>query len=1176
MNHTDFVHLHVHTKYSLLDGALRLDDLLRKAKEDKLPALAITDHGNMFGAVEFYNAAMKSEVKPILGCEVYVAQKSRFNREGKGARAAGHHLLLLIMNEIGYRNLCRLVTAGYTEGHYYKPRIDKAILRECNQGLIAMSACLKGEIPSLLVQDDRAKALSIAAEYAELFDDKRFYLEIQENGIPEQEKANQGVRDIAAELSLPLVATNDCHYLRREDARAHEVLLCIQTGKTLDDENRMKFTTDQFYLRSPQEMAELFSDVPEALANTIEIAERCNFEFEKEIYHFPVFKLPEGETPLSYLRDLARTGLDRRLEALRKGREGEIDEGPYRARLDEELRTIEEMVKKVDFASYFLIVSDFINHAKNEGIPVGPGRGSAIGSLVSYALGITDVDPLQYNLLFERFLNPERVSMPDIDIDFCKDKREKVIQYVSEKYGGSSNVAQIITFGTLSARAAVRDVGRVMGVAYNEVDKIAKLIPETLGIKIADAIGKEPRLRELKEKDPKVAELLELALGVEGVARHASTHAAGIVISDKPLLEYLPLYKDPKSDPDDHDDVVTQYSMKNVEDIGLIKFDFLGLKTLTVIEQAVQMIRKHHDPEFDLQRIPLDDAETYKLIGRGATGGVFQLEGTGIKEKLVQLRPETFTDLIGMVALYRPGPLGSGMDRTFIKRRHGLEEPTYILPQLKEILEETYGVIVYQEQVMKIANVVANFSLGQADLLRRAMAKKKPEEMEEQKKFFLAGAAENKIQKEKAEELFNHIDHFAGYGFNKSHSVGYALISFQTAYLKAHYTREYMAALMTADRDNTDKILRYYKECKDMGIKVLPPDVNESRSDFTVVPDGIRFGLAAVKNVGTSAIESIIDTQKEEPFKSFYEFCERVDLRKVNKRVVESLIKCGAFDSFGSARAQLYEAHDKAIELGAQIQRDRQDGQANMFALFGQDTKAGVARVELPDVEEWPEKERLTNEKEVLGFYISGHPLVRYEMEIWSKSTATTLEAASLPSGREVSIGGVKSSIKEHTSKKTGKKMAFITLEDLHGLIEATVFSDIYSKRYDIMNSDDPIVIEGRVEKESERGAKILASDVLPLSEAKERSAGSAVHFNLDTTGLTAAQLLDLRDILKRFPGACKAYLRLSVPDVSYTVIELPDRLRVGPSQEMSEEVQRLFGTNVMSFSSGSRGKFYA
>ncbi|MCW8860050.1 MAG: DNA polymerase III subunit alpha [Deltaproteobacteria bacterium] len=1155
MEHSNFVHLHLHSQYSLLDGAIKLGELVTRAKEFKMPAVAVTDHGNMFGAVEFYSKAMSGGIKPIVGCEVYVAPGSRFTKSSaRGSSEASYHLVLLCMNLAGYKNLCRLVSLAYREGFYYKPRIDWELLAKHNEGLIALSACLGGELPTLINLNQAEEALARAGQMAEIFDDQRFYLELQENHLPEQAKANAGLISIASELRLPLVATNDCHYLSKEDAFAHEVLLCIQTGKTMDDPNRMRFPNDEFYLKSAEAMVQLFPDQPEAIANTIKIAERCNLDLDFDTYHFPQYEKPESKTLDEVLAEQSQSGLEERLNEIRRLRElTEADVQVYRERLEEEL----ECIKQMGFPGYFLIVADFINWGKDQHIPVGPGRGSAAGSLVAYAIRITDIDPIPYNLLFERFLNPERISMPDIDVDFCIYGRERVIDYVRDKYG-SENVAQIITFGTMLAKGVLRDVGRALNIPYGEVDRIAKLVPNVLGITLKKAIEQEPQLKALVAKDSKVKELVKISLALEGLTRHASTHAAGVVVTPKPLTEYLPLYVDPKSSSQ-----VTQYPMGYVEKIGLVKFDFLGLKTLTVIESAVHLIKAGKVPDFDLKLIPVDDKATFEMLSRGETTGVFQLESSGMKEYLVKLKPSCFEDLIAMVALYRPGPLGSGMVDSFIKRKHGAEQFKYDFPQLETILKDTYGVIVYQEQVMLIAQTLANYSLGSADLLRRAMGKKKPEEMAKQKQIFLEGAKDNKLNPKKAESVFDLMEKFAAYGFNKSHSAAYALIAYQTAYLKAHYPVEFMAALLTEDMENTDKVIKNISEVRSMGVEIQPPDINASDRSFTVAEESMRFGLGAVKGVGSAALESIIQVRQEKPFNSLQDFCERVDLRKVNKKVVEALIKCGAFDTLGGKRAQYLAGLEDAMDIAQRLQREQDTGQDSLFGSNEIRSVGGNGYGSLPDVAEWDEKSLLSHEKEALGFYVTGHPLARYQDSI---KRFATCEAAGLnerTDKEQVRVCGIVSGLKELITKK-GDRMAFVTLEDLSGSVELVVFPEVYSAAMELFKGEDPLLVSGELDV-GEEACKVLVAEVVLLKEVKETMA-KRVHIRLTTPGLNELQMRQLKGIVQRYRGACEVQLHIVIPNRSETVITLPEHMKMAATDEAMADAEALFGYNVMNF----------
>ena len=1169
-----FIHLHLHTQYSLLDGAIRFDDLIAKAKEFNMPAIAITDHGNMFGAAEFYLACKKKGVKPIIGCELYLAPESRFSRDAKGIAEAAYHLILLCENMEGYKNLSYLTSAGYKEGFYYRPRIDREILSGHSGGLIAMSACLKGEVAMQCARGRMEDAITTARWYSDLFPD-RYYIELQENTIPEQDIVNKRLMEVAAELKLPLVATNDCHYLNREDAHAHEVLLCIQTGKTMEDPTHMKFSVDEFYVKSPEEMERAFSYAPEAINNTLVIAERCNLELamDGKTYYFPHFDPPAGLNHDDMLRELATAGLkERMVTILAKYPEMILEQQQaYFDRLETELSCISDM----KFPAYFLIVSDFIRWAKDKGIPVGPGRGSAAGSLVAYSIKITDLDPLPYNLLFERFLNPERISMPDIDVDFCQDRRGEVIQYMVDKYG-RDRVCQIITFGTMGAKAAIRDVGRAMNMTYGEVDRIAKLVPDDLKMTLSRALQLEPQLKEMCATVPQVKELLNTALCLEGLTRHASTHAAAVVVAPEPLEVFLPLYKDQKTG-----SINTQYSMKYVELVGLVKFDFLGLKNLTVIENAVKLVRVNI-PNFDITTLRDDDQASYDLISSGNTTGVFQLESAGIKDMLIKLKPSCFEDVIAACALYRPGPLGCGMVEDFIERKHGRQKVAYDLPELEPILKDTYGVIVYQEQVMQISRTLAGYSLGQADLLRRAMGKKDAKEMDRQKDTFLAGAKGLSIDTKKAEAIFDQMAKFAEYGFNKSHSAAYALIAYQTAYLKAHFPVEFMAALLTCDMDNTEKVVKNISDCREQGIEVLPPDINSSGHSFTVVGTSMRFGLGAVKNVGAGAIEAILESRKEGPFKGLYNFCERVDLRKVNKRVIESLIKCGAFDSTGAFRSAQMEGLEAASNYGLKIQAEKASAQVSLFGAEEVSRGKATNGMKLPDTLEWHDKEKLAFEKEALGFLITGHPLDRYIDDIKRLTNTDIASMVEMAEGSEVRICGIVSAFKEITTKK-GDRMGFVTIEDLTGSVEITVFSDIYATTSTLLKSDDPLLVIGKLEK-GEKGCKVLimkggeenngkkfqrdrgpAGDIKLLAEARAQTT-KKVSFILRMEDIPPKQITLLKEVIERHPGTVPTCLQFQMPGRSRATMLLTPAMNVAASDDLRLEVERLLGYNAASF----------
>ena len=1125
----------------------------RKAKEYQMPAVAMTDHGNLYGAIDFYKHAYQYGIKPIIGCELYVAPKSRFDKTGYGIGETANHLIVLARNMQGYRNLMKLSTAGFLDGFYYRPRVDKEILTKYHEGLIGMSACLHGEIASHLLRGNSKRPIRSAQQYRDIFGEGNFFLEIMENGLPEQKKANQGLIELSSEHGLPLVATNDCHYLNRKDAEAHEVLLCIQTGKTIEDADRMRFGTDQFYFRSPDEMKHLFSYCPEAIENTIQIAEKCNLTFESGSFFLPNFEINPDETLDERLKREAKEGLSTLLTNILKGPDENLRE-EYEKRLQQEL----EMIRSMGFAGYFLIVSDFINYAKKKNIPVGPGRGSAAGSLVAYAIGITNIDPIRYNLFFERFLNPDRISMPDIDTDFCPEGRDEIIRYVTEKYG-SDKVSQIITFGKMQARAVIRDVGRAMNIPYGEVDRIAKLIPNVLNIKLDEAIKREPRLREEEKNNPRIKKLLDLSRSLEGLNRHSSTHAAGVVISDLPLVERIPLCKSPK------DDVVTQFAMNDISEVGLTKFDFLGLKTLTVIKNALTFVRDSRNNDVDIDNLPLDDRKTYELLMRGDTDGIFQLESSGMKDILVRMKPDCIEDVIALIALYRPGPMDNVPE--FIARKQGKTKIVYEVPELEAILKETYGIIVYQEQVMQIAVVIGNYSLSEADTLRKVMSKKKTDEMENKEKpKFLEGARKKKIPEVKAARIWEQMETFGKYGFNKSHSTAYAIISYQTAYLKAHFPAEFMAALLTSEKDNRDKIITHISSCRDMGLNVLPPDINESMSDFSVVGEHIRFGLGAVKNVGVGAIDSIISVREKcGPFQSIIDFCDRVDPRKVNKRVIESLIKCGAFDSTGSKRRQLMTCYEEILDKAQRRQRERSSGQINFLEQIDSDTGSQSSvpfDFVLPDLPEWDQKELLLNEKETIGFYITGHPLSRFSERLGTLVNADTANIMHKPDRDAVILAGIVSNIREVTTKRKDT-MAYITLEDLKGSVSVIFFPDVYRSSYDFLHGEEPLLIRGTLDI-ADDSVKVIASDVSFLAAAVEKP-HNAVYFtvNVQKSSIEDIELLGRR--IKQFPGKYDGFIRL-VGEMSETVIYLGEDMKVDLSVPLIKEADHILGIGASHF----------
>ncbi len=1052
------------------------------------------------------------------------------------------------MDDRGYQNLLALVSKSHLESFYYKPRVDRELLEKYSDGLIATTSCLNGPVPQALLQGDEELAEQSARYFAELFEG-RYYVELQDHGLEEQKKILPGLIALSRKLDLPTIASNDCHYLSAGDAFAHEVLLCIQTGKTINDANRWRFQTDQLYVKSPEEMAGMFRDIPEALRNTIEVAERCNLELEFGGNHLPHYQTEDGSSLDDFVGQLARDGLSRRLEV--KGLASGVSRLEYEERLDSELAIIRNM----GFSGYFLIVWDFIDHARNLSIPVGPGRGSAAGSLVAYSLGITGLDPIRYRLLFERFLNPERVSMPDIDIDFCMERRDEVIEYVNKKFT-QENVAQIITFGSMMAKGVVRDVGRAMDIPYGEVDRIAKLVPSRLNITLDDALKEEPRLREIVQSEPKVKELVKTAQTLEGLSRHASTHAAGVVIAPRPLMEFVPLSKGANGE------TITQFDMNDVESLGLLKMDFLGLRTLTVLRKAEEMIRAGDSetegkPDFEVEEVPLDDSETFSVFCDGRTAGIFQCESRGMSEVLRKMKPSAFEDIIAAVALYRPGPLGSGMVDDYINRKQGKSSIEYELPELESILEETYGIVVYQEQVMQIASVLAGFSMGEADLLRRAMGKKKPEEMALQEERFLEGCAERKVPIEKAKRIFELIAYFAGYGFNKSHSAAYGLVAYWTAYLKQHYPRQFMAALLTCDMDNTDKVMRGIAECRDMEIPILPPNINKSGKQFTVHKGGIRFGLAAIKNVGVGAVDEILQArEKDEPFESLFAFTQRVDLRQVNRRVVESLIKCGAFDSTGAHRAQLMAVLEKALESAAQAQQDRMTGQAHLFDGEGASHYEGLS---LPEVQEWEERVLLNYEKEALGFFITGHPLSRFKREVRLMATATTTSLSEVNGSRNVRMCGLVNALKVQTTRR-GDLMARFNLEDMEGTVEVLVFPDCYRSSLEILDSDEPVLLSGTVDP-GDSGVVVKAERIVLLSKAEE-GLGQNILIKVPVGGKSLewvrAHLIDLREILSEHRGTAPLALQFDFDGRIET--RHYSHFGVDPSGEMLDRVESLLG----------------
>jgi len=1162
MGQPQFVHLHVHTDYSLLDGACETSELLDEASRQKMPAVAITDHGNLFAAANFFYEASKRDVKPIIGCEVYLARGSRHERgektnggngqeraEGEPGARGSNHLVLLCESLEGYHNLIKLVSAGFLEGFYYKPRIDYDLLSKHSKGLIALSACLRGPVTEAVVEEKYDLARENAYRLRDVFGKGNFFLEVQDQGLEIEKGVNRELVRLSKETGIPLVATNDCHYLHHDDAHAQDVLLCIQTGKTMSDAHRMKFATDQFYFKTAAEMAQVFGELPEALSRTVDIAHRCNVKIERIPSPFPEFKVPAGHTAGSYFEKVVREGFASRLPILERQEKQGMLRNPL-SEYDKRLTSEIEMIQKMRYEGYFLIVWDFIHYARTQDVPVGPGRGSAAGSLVSYALRITDVDPLQYNLLFERFLNPERVSMPDIDIDFCMRRRGELIDYVTQKYG-RENVAQIITFGTMAAKAAIKDVGRAMDIPYVEVDRLAKLVPNTLGIELEPALAQTPQLKAAVNADERLGDLMAVALRLEGLARHASTHAAGVVISPRPLTDIVPVYKTSR------DEITTQYDMNALERIGLLKMDFLGLTTLTVLQDTVRMIGQNRGVKVDLDILALDDADTYKLFARGDTTAIFQFESHGMRDILRRYQPTRIEDLTALNALYRPGPIQGGMIDDFIKRKLGTTKVSYELPQLKDILEETYGVILYQEQVMQIANRLASFSLGEADILRRAMGKKKKEEMAAQRAKFMSGCANNKIPEKKAERIFNLMEEFAGYGFNKSHSCAYALLAYQTAYLKTHYPVEFIAALLTSEAGNTDKIVKYINEARGMSISILPPDVNESDLYFTPVSEAIRFGLAAIKNVGENTAKAIRESRLSQgEFRSLYEFCERIESRFLNKRVFESLIKSGAMDSLGARESMLASVDDAVMAL-QRATRVRESGQ---HGLFGTAAAPAPVAFEMRDAEPWGEEERLASEYAMLGFYVSGHPLAKYASRLQELKTVSLAEIEGQRNGKEVAVAVLIVGVRPMRSRK-GARWAIYTLQDMTGVQELLAFPESFAKLESVLKPGTPLLLKARVQIE-EAGARLSLQEARRLEDVAERKAAPEFRVRLNIESLSEGTLDQLEELFAGSPGTSPVLFELHSPDGSVAVLQAQRRVAV--KAELIESVRQICGAQAI------------
>jgi DNA polymerase-3 subunit alpha len=1137
----EFVHLHVHSDYSFLDGACRLGALAKKVAALGMRACALTDHGHLLGAIEFYDAAMKAGIKPILGLEAYVAPRSRFDRkEVKGLKEPHQHLTLLVRNEKGYRNLLKLSSASYKEGYYHKPRIDKELLAQHHEGLVALSGCASSEFATACRTDQLDKALQAADDYRQIFGAEHFHLEVQNHGLDEERKVFEGARQVARDLGLRLVATNNAHYLSRDDARAHDALLALGAGKLASDPDRLRYPAPEFYIKSPEEMARAFEHCPEALRNAVEVAGRCNLELQFNEIHLPRFPIPEGlPSADAYLRTLCLQGA--------KEKYGDPVPAAVLERMDYEL----SVMAKMGFASYFLIVWDLRRYARENGIRVGPGRGSAAGSLVGYLLGITLIDPLRYDLIFERFLNPSRKEMPDIDLDFSNEDRAKVIEYIFEKYG-HDQVAQIITYGTLKARAVLRDVGRVLGVDLKRVDQFAKKIPKTIDITLEEAARVEPELRREVEADPQMKELWEIALRLEGNARHAGKHASGVVICDRPLEEITPLYSLEGA-------MMTQYDMGAITKLGILKIDILGLETLTVLDRAVKLIEKVRGDRIDLQKIPLDDRETFQMLSRGTVKGVFQLETSrGMRELVQKMKPDRIEDLIATIALFRPGPLQSGMVDQYIRCKHRLEPIKPLHPSIDPILAETNGVILYQEQVMKIANVMAGFTMADADGLRKAMGKKIPEIMAKYKEQFVQGAVKQGIKQDLAVQVFDLMAFFAGYGFNKSHSAAYGFVSYQTAYLKAHWPVEYMAALMSCAMGDTDKLAEYIEECRQLGIEVLPPDVNVSGLDFAVDGKKIRFGLGAVKGAGERAIQAVVAArEKGGHFAGLHDFCERIESKLVDKKVCEQLIKCGAFDSTGAHRAQLVEGLEEALRLAGVKLAERESGQLTMFVGGG----SGQAP-SLPDIAPWPPESALAFEKEVLGCYVTSNPLLRYEEVLKTLSTATVDRMPDMEDGAEVTMGGMVSGVRyliSKSGKTQGQKYCMFRFSDLTGSADAVCFPGDFERNREFLREDAIVFASGRVGFREETPS-LRVSTVTPMDKAREMLAGS-VRLSVSGAGLEEDLLKEIQDVLRSHPGSTPVFFEVEVPGGRRVLVKTANEHFVSPSERFFSDVEEVLGT---------------
>ena len=1150
MSKKPFVHLHTHTCYSMLDGVCRISDLVNTAIAEGMPAIAMTDHGVMYGAVDFYQTAIERGIKPIIGCELYITPGSRFDRheDNPQKRHPIHHLVLLAENETGYHNLARLCSLAHIEGFYYKPRIDKELLAAHSDGLIGLSACLKGEVASHLTEDRLDDAVRCAAEYADILGKDNFFLEIQDHGIAEQAIVNRGMRSVAKQTGLRLVATNDVHYLEKEHAEAHEVLLALQTGTTISDPKRMRYQGNEFYLKSRAEMEALFPDQPAALDITTEIAERCAFEFDFKAQHFPSFPVPKGKKPDRYLHQVGMEGLCRLYGIKDPVKPADDREKELIRRYEYEFGVI----KKTSFVDYFLVVWDFMHFSRENKIPVGPGRGSGGGSLLAYALGITTIDPIQYDLIFERFLNPERVSPPDFDIDFCPTRREEVINYVKNRYG-SENVAQIITFGSLGAKNVIKDVGRVLEIPYAECDRLSKLVPDDPKISLEKAQENSPDFRDACRNDEHCKRIMKYATVLEGLYRNAGTHAAGVVIGEKPLLDIVPLALDK-----DKKQPITQYAKDPVEKIGLLKMDFLGLKTLTVMQEAVELIKADTGDDVDLANLPMDDPPTYELLNRGDTVGVFQLESPGMRDLLRRIGIERIQDLIAMIALYRPGPMNMLDD--YVKRKTGKAQVEYPHALLQPVLEETYGIMIYQEQVQKAANILAGYSLGQADILRRAMGKKKPEEMQKQRENFVKGCMEhNQIPAAQAGRIFDNMEAFAGYGFNKAHSAGYAIICYQTAFLKANYPRHFMAALISSEIGNAAKLQFFVDQAREMGMEILAPDVNSSGVRFIPTANGIRFGLAGIKNVGAAAAQAIITECANEPYKSLQDFCMRLPSQISNRKLLESLVRAGACDCFGMHRARLFNGIEIVLANAGARQRDREAGQGNLFDLLDEAGEPGSGiSDDLPDCPAWPESEALKAEKELLGIYLSGHPLTENRHLLSRFQLNTPAEVKDLPDETATRIGGIVARCERKITKKKQEAMAILQLEGLDGAVQVVVFPKTYEKYRELLQPDAPLLIGGKVSRKDDTPS-IHALEIFDLRDAPQHFAiRLGLHLPLSMTA--NGKLEGIKKMLLQHPGKTPVQVCLTFPDGTKVFLDADPALKVTPNDELLGSLQKELG----------------